>query len=285
MPGADSYLVVGEGWFGSRLAGCLGWPSVSRRSFKREAVPRNASVVVASGRSTIRREEGAAAIRTELDHLRRVLDACMEANARRIVILGSSDVAGLAAEVRAVTPQDPRTLYAEAKTVGEDESCRRAAAGEPLTYVRMAPIHGPGKRRTETLVSVSGWPVVPLPQGGNQSTGFVFIDDALKAVAWLAVNAAPPVVSVGAGHLPLRGLMSALARARGNRIRVAPIPGVPPLLRHASRRVSSDWAQWLIRLALPRAVQMEVPSPITPVQEAARILVGRQLGFRTYDDD
>lgn len=270
---AGTPLVVGQGWFGSTLAGRMGWRSVSRRNFRPGAVPPGACVVVASGRSSIGRAEGPAAIRTELDHLRRVLDSCDAARARRVVVLGSADVAGLAPEIRATTPQDPRTLYAEVKTVAEDECVGRAAAGQPVTCVRMGPIHGVGKHRTAVLVDVAGWPVVPLPGAAAHSTGFILVDDAVEAVAWLTANDAPAVVAVGAGHVPLRGLLSALAQAQGSRLRVVPVPGVQPLVRLASRRLPSDKAQWLIRLALPRAVHMELPVPLTPLDEAARILV------------
>lgn len=274
-------VVVGSGWLGQALAASTGTQARPRRGIgSAEELPAGVPVLVASGRSSIaRREDLPVALREELAHLRRVLDAAERAAASRIIVLGSSDVAGMAPEIRGTTPQDPRTVYAEVKAALEDECVLRHAAGAPVTCVRLAPVHGPGKARSRTLIRMSAWPVVPLPNGGRHSMGFVLLDDAIKAITWLAHKSwdrptpDSAVVSVGGGPTPLCDLLDALASAQGRRLRTVAVP----VLAHAGGRSRmarrSERLQWALRLASPRAVMMDPPVEITPLVQAADILV------------
>jgi len=233
-----------------------------------------ATVFVASGRARFSPQEGLALpMRSELDHLRRVLDSCDEAEVRRVVVLGSSDVAGLAETVDGRSVQAPRARYAEVKAALEDECVLRAEAGMPITSVRLAPVHGAGKSRTMDLVRLVRRRIVPLPSGGRHSIGFVLLDDAIRALTWLGQNAAPAVVAVGGGPTPLRDLLDQLAIAQGVQPRFVPVPIPKRGLRTVATLPMPSSLHWLVRLSLPKAVQMEVPIPISPLREVAARLV------------
>lgn len=272
--GNAQVVAVGAGWIGRAVAASLGTEAIPRRGFGPVLeLPPGRPVVVASGRSSIPVGAGAgAALRDELIHLRLVLDAAERAGAPRIVVLGSSDVAGMAAEIDATTPQDPRTTYAEVKAALEDECVLRHQRGVPVTCVRLAPAHGPGKARSRALVRLSRLPLVPLPNGGRHSTGFVLLADAVRAIHWLIEHDAPAVQAVGAGHTPLRQLLAALAEEQGRRLHSLAVP-VPATAAAFLGGVGSDRAQWALRLASPRAVRMDPPIETTSLTEAARMLV------------
>lgn len=271
--GAES-IVVGAGWLGSALGSTLRSVPVPRRRFSPADVERQSIVVVASGRALL--PEGVAlatALSAELGHLRTVLDACERVGVRRVVVLGSSDVVGTAAEVRGSTVQAPLTVYAKVKAALEDECVLRAEAGMPITCVRLAPVHGPGKAKTALLLRLARRPVVPLPGGGRQSVGFVLLDDVLAAVEWLGRHSAPPVVAVGDGRTPLRDLLKELAVAQGTDPRFVPLPVPSAALRRVAPLPMPEPLHWLVRLSLPRSVAMEVPVPVTPLPRAAAMLV------------
>lgn len=266
-------VVIGAGWIGRAVAVALNAEAIPRRGFQGDELPRGAPVVVASGRSSIPTANGStAALREELAHLRLVLDAAARAEAPRVVVVGSSDVAGMAPEIDGRTPQDPRTTYAEVKSALEDECVLRHSAGLPVTCVRLAPVHGAGKARTEALIKLSRLPLLPLPNGGRHSTGFILLADAVHAITWLAENPAPAIQAVGAGHTPLRALLSALATAQQHYLRVVSVP-VPGMVTRMLGGCSADRLQWALRLASPRAVKMDPPLETTPLTEAARMLV------------
>jgi nucleoside-diphosphate-sugar epimerase len=182
-------------------------------------------------------------------------------------------VAGLADRVSGETPQSPLTPYARVKAALEDECVRRAAGGLPVTAVRLAPVHGAGKERSASLMRLSQRSVIPLPASGKHSIGFVLLKDALRAVQWLAENPAPAVVAVGGGPTPLRDLLRCLAWAQRMNPRFVSIPLPTAALRKVAPLSIPDPLHWLLRLSLPREVAMDVPVPITPLAEAAAMLV------------
>ena len=271
--GARQPIVLGSGWLGSAAARSMGVRAVPRRSSS-VTISVGAPVLVASGRSELPATTGVAeALATELRHLRSTLDACADAGAARVIVLGSSDVAGLTGIIDGQSPQAPRTPYAAIKAAIEDECLLRRSLGQNIVVVRLAPVHGPGKPRTVTLCKVARWPIVALPNGGEHSVGFVLLDDAIAAIAWLLENdAAAPVVSVGAGAVPLRELLRALASAQGSSMTIARLPRVPRFVLTEGVRYP-DRVEWLLRLALPRAIAMDVPVPISPLAMAAKRLL------------
>lgn len=264
--------IIGAGWLGRSLGVRAGVVPCPRRSLCFEDITPGSTVIVASGRSQVS-DSLACSLRAELDHLRAVLDACYSAAARRVVVLGSSDVTGLMPRVLGRTPHDPLTAYAKVKVALEDECKIRAETGMPITVARLAPVHGAGKDRSAALIAVARKPVIPLPGGGQHSIGFVLLDDALAAIQWLAENPAPSVVAVGGGYTGLEDLLRHLGAAQAARSRFLPIPIPAGALRKVARVSLPDSVQWLLRLSLPREVAMEVPVPVTPLAEAAAMLV------------
>lgn len=270
----SSPVVVGAGWLGRMLATSLGTHCIRRRTFEGFQLPCDRAVVVASGRGQIARSEGLTKpLRDELAHLRHVLDGAHASRAPRVIVLGSSDVAGFAPVVTGTTPQDPHTTYAEVKAALEDECVERERGGLPVTSVRLAPVHGPGKSRTKSLIRLSAAPVVPVPGRATHSTGYVFAGDVVRAIQWLISHPAPAVQSVGAGDTPLVELLRCLAMAQGRSFRSIPVPFPAKSMARALGRRGPDNLQWLLRLASPRTVKMDPPVEPTPLSDAARMLV------------
>ena len=267
-------VVVGAGWIGRAIAESLGVTALSRRTFRPASLPPGRSVVVASGRSIIPRGEGLATpLAAELAHLRIVMDAAERAGAPRIIVLGSSDVAGMAPVIDGRTDQQPRTNYALIKAALEDECVARHSRGIPVTCVRLAPVHGRGKQRTSSLVSLSRLPIIPVPSGGHHSTGFVLLADAVRAIEWLLEHPAPAVQSVGAGPTSMRLLLQILAQAQGRRTRCVSIPFPATLVGSLCGQRGPDHLQWLLRLSCSRSVEMDPPLSPTPLPAAVRSLV------------
>src|SRR5207237_7700370 len=126
---------------------------IRRRAFSPDLLPRGCRVLVASGRAALTAGRGfESSLAEELAHLRLVLDAAEEAGAERVVVLGSADVAGGSEVIDGRAPQGPRTRYAHVKAALEDECVIRHDRGLPVTSVRLAPVHGPGKRRSHALL-------------------------------------------------------------------------------------------------------------------------------------
>lgn len=271
---SSTAICIGAGWIGTALASSLNATLVSRRQFHPSAILSGCTVYVASGRSAIpQRDRTSEALRSELRHLRDVLDACEDANARRVIVLGSSDVAGLTEVVRGTSAQSPVTGYGEVKAAIEDECVRRASQGLPITHVRLAPVHGPGKQRTATMVQLARRRFIPVPGSARHSIGFVFLVDALRAIEYLGRQPAPAVVAVGGGYTPLGELLQSLARVQGVNARLLSVPVPRPVLRSLASARVPDGLHWLLRYSLPKTVEMEVPVDITPLTKVAATLV------------
>jgi len=269
----SAVVVVGAGWIGRAVAAAQGVSAISRRTFRATDIPPGSRVVVASGRSTIARSGGLTdPLRDELRHLRLVLDAAERSGAQRIVVVGSCDVAGMAPVIDGTTPQDPRTTYAAVKAALEDECVSRRLTGVPVTYLRLAPVHGPGKDRTTALLGLARLPIVPLPNGGLHSTGFILLADAVRAVTYLLDHIAPAVQSAGAGETPLRLLLKSLAEAQGRRFRSVPVPVPARTVSTLLGARGPDRLQWALRLACERSVNMDPPVATTSLEAAANLL-------------
>ena len=271
---STSAIVIGDGWIGRAVSSALGVRPIPRRTFDPRQLVEGSAVLVASGRAAVPASLGLAqSLKEELNHLRTVLDTCEQRGCTRIVVLGSSDVAGMAPTVTGASSQDPRTDYAAVKAAVEDECVLRRASGVPVSVVRLAPVHGPGKARTAHLARLARLHLVPVPNGGRRSIGFVLIDDAVGAVRWLLANPSTAVVAVGGGRTPLRSLLVALAEAQGTRVRLVPVPVPVESLAGPGYRRLPAMAQWMIRLSMERSVEMEVPTAVTPLEHAAKLLV------------
>ena len=271
----STVTVVGLGWLGRAVAAqAPGVRHVGGRAFRAADIVPNGVVIAASGRSTAPSTGSGVAIAAELAHLRSILSAAADADAARVVLLGSSDVAGTASEVCGASAAAPTTVYGQMKAAAEDEAVAWRDRGLDVVVTRLAPVHGAGKARTESLVRAAGRRVVPLPGGGSHSVGFVLLADAVDAIWRLAeLRGGAPVVSVGAGHVPLGALMSALGRAQQRGGVLVPLPVPAKVVRMAIEAgVPESVHRWL-RFALPRTVVMETDIVPTPLDEAARRLV------------
>ncbi|MDJ0768634.1 MAG: NAD(P)-dependent oxidoreductase [Ilumatobacter sp.] len=267
-------LVVGSGWLGRAIAAALPTAThVAQRQFDPGIVPVGAGIVVASGWSSLPAEGADDRVRSELDDVERLLDVARRRGARAVVV-GSSDVCGLAEVIDGRTPVDPITAYGELKVRREQLVVDAAASGVDAVSVRLAPTHGPGKAQTARMLSLARRRLVPLPHGGRHSVGFVALADAVGALCSLLTAESEPVVAVGGGRTILRELLAALARSSGvGPPRCVTVP-LPDRLSRSLARSRVAQLAWIGRFSLHRVVEMD--APITPMSttEAARYLVG-----------
>lgn len=117
-----------------------------------------------------------------------------------------------------------RSDYGRAKLRVEE-----AAAAVGGISVRPGLIHGEGPGGMfGTLSRLAGLPVLPLPDGGGQPLYLAHADDVcaalLAALDWAPDRAAVPVTLAHPRAIPFRGLLSALAAARGRAPLFVPFP-------------------------------------------------------------
>jgi nucleoside-diphosphate-sugar epimerase len=249
-------VVVGSGWLGSAVAAAVaGSTHMAQRSFDAARVPRGAAVVVASGWSSLAADDPEDKVRSELDDVARLLDTARGRDAR-IVVIGSSDVCGLAEVVSGSTAPSPVSRYGELKTRREALVVEAARDGVDAVAVRLAPAHGPGKAQTARMVSLATKPIVPLPRGGRYSVGFVTLADAVEAFVSLTTERSAEVVSVGGGVTELASLLRAIASNAGRTARIVPLPMPVPVARRLAGSKHARLA-WAGRFASPRCVEME----------------------------
>lgn len=274
MSGGRPLVVVGGGWLGRAVAAANpGCTHMSQREFDAGSVPRESALIVASGWSSLAADDPAAKVQSELDDVARLLDRAREHDAR-IVVVGSSDVCGLAEEVTGTTAPNPVTRYGELKTARESLVAEAARDGVDAVAVRLAPTHGPGKAQTQRMVSLASKPLVPLPRGGRYSVGFVTLADAVDAFVSLTIEHSPDIVSVGGGPTELRRLLSELAAIGGRPARFAPVP-IPVAVARRLATSSNGRLAWVGRFSMPRAVAMETTVEPSGLPEAAAYLAVR----------
>jgi nucleoside-diphosphate-sugar epimerase len=275
-PDDDPVLVIGSGWLGRALASQNPeWFNIAQRSLSPLRVPRGATMIVASGWSSLPADDRDARVRAELRDVNDNLDLARQRDAR-IVVVGSSDVCGLAAVVDGETPANPVTAYGNLKA--EREILVREACGSGLdaVAVRLAPTHGPGKAQTQRLVSVVERRFVPLPRGGRHSIGFVTLADAVDALSAIAKGNQTGVLSVGGGPTPLRALVAAIASARGKSPWMLWMPAPETVARRLASSQHPGLA-WLGRFSLPRVIKMEAGVPTMGVEAAGGYLAASSI--------
>lgn len=271
MSGLPPTVVVGSGWLGRAIAraspGCI---HTAQRDFDRSLVPAGAAMIVASGWSSLPHGEHDARVAAELRDVATLLEVARERDAR-IVVIGSSDVCGLAEAVSGSTPVDPVTRYGELKARRESLVVEAAHDGVDAVSVRLAPTHGPGKAQTARMVALASKPVIPLPRGGRYSVGFVTLADAVDAFVSLTTERSAEIVSVGAGPTDLRELLAAVA---SNEPRFVPVPLPASIARRLAMSRSGRLA-WIGRFSMPRSVAMEAPVTPSRLSVAADYVAGR----------
>jgi nucleoside-diphosphate-sugar epimerase len=270
------FLVVGNGWLGRAIAASMNAELVAQRDFTDSSVGEARTIVVASGVSSLEHDEFQVAVQRELSDVARTLDSAGTRQCR-VVVLGSSDVCGLASDVTGATPANPVTAYGELKALREDLVVRAIADGANAAVARLAPVHGPGKAQTRRMLAVSRRAVVPLVGGGRHSVGFVTLSDAIGAIAALASDGTTGIRAIGAGRTEMRMLFRSLAAASGTKMHVLPVP-VPRRVLAACSRSSNQKVAWFGRLGLDRTVHMETLHLPMTTAEAGRYLVATSDG-------
>ena len=249
-------VVVGDGWLGRAIDRAVpGSIHMSQRRFEPSSVPAGAAIIVASGWSSLPRAERDERVASELSDVARLLDVARERDSR-IVVVGSSDVCGLAELVDGSTPVNPVTAYGELKARREELVVEAARDGVDAVAVRLAPTHGPGKAQTVRMVSIASQPIIPLARGGRYSVGFVTLADAVSAFLSLGTERSADVVSVGAGPTELRSLLAAIAAHRDRQPRYVPVP-LPTSVARRMATSLNDRLAWIGRFSMPRSVAME----------------------------
>jgi nucleoside-diphosphate-sugar epimerase len=107
-------------------------------------------------------------------------------------------------------------------------------ASVPFTIVRPPAVYGPRDRAFLTLFQVASHGVVPLLGDGGQELTLVHATDLARALLAAATSAATAGGTYHAGHpapVTQRGLVEAVGRAVGRRVRCLTVPG--PVVRGA----------------------------------------------------
>ena len=262
--------VVGAGWIGTHVATTFGVAPVPQREASDFMPPIGGALVIAGGRSAVPGgTDTAELIADECASLRALLARARDGSCR-VVVLGSSDVCGVAARVTGATRIAPITDDARLKAAREQVVVEAIESGVDAVVARVAPVHGPGKAQTARLVDAARRAAIPVPGGARHSVGFITLDDLTRAVGSLRSSDRRGVMSLGAGSTPIGDLLVALGREQG----VGPrLLGVPIPFAHSMARSRFGPAAWLGRFALPREVEMEASIEPMSVTEAARYLV------------
>ncbi len=272
--GIGVVTVVGAGWLGTALASALGTRAVARRDFMTKSIVPDSTVLIGSGRSALVREESLSeSLASESLHLLDVLAACERARSTRVVVLGSSEVAGSAPLLTGQWRHALNTLYGPIKTPLEDESVSVRPGGLSVTSVCIVLVHGHGRARAAAILRLARQPLIPMPGGGRHFIGSIFLDDAVGALRRFGSRQTPTVVSVGSGNTPMRSVMECLAHARNRRPHCLNVPLPAALARRMAALPLPDSIGWLLRLASPRAVEMEADVSLTPLPDIAKRLV------------
>lgn len=267
---AQGLTVVGAGWLGRALAGRLGSELIRQRDFRASTLESASGVIVASGVSRLEPGDLAATSAKEGAEVRNVLESAAEKGIRCIV-LGSSDVCGLAVDVRGDTPVAPVTAYGELKALREQVVRESITHGADAVAVRLAPVHGPGKAQTIRMVGLARRSAVPMVRGGRYSIGFVTLHDVVESVRSLVTDPFVGVCAVGAGPTPFCDLIRGISHASGSTVKIVPVP-VPTVVLRRMARSGNTRVAWFGRLGLDKVVHMETPHAPMSTAGAARYL-------------
>jgi nucleoside-diphosphate-sugar epimerase len=161
-----------------------------------------------------------------------VLKAAREARIKRIIHFSSAGVLGSVKENRAVEedhPPSPQDVYDRTKLEGERIALRYAQEGSDLVVVRPGWVYGPGDRRTFKLIKAVATRRFILPTRGTARQTPVYINDLIQGVLLAAEKARAGEVYHLAGSevLPVREIVSLIARAAGVRFSSFPFPVLP----------------------------------------------------------
>jgi len=177
------------------------------------------------------------------DHVRdnvlvtqRLLEAAMDAPARRVVVASSSSVLRGAPDgpVGEDTPPSPLSPYGVSKATVEQLSTTYAARGVPTVALWFFTVYGrhqrPDMAVARMLEALAGGPAFPLRGDGTQERDWTHVDDIADGIVAAAVRDLAPgtVCNLGSGRpVSLRTVLQLVGELAGRPVCVTNVPPVP----------------------------------------------------------
>lgn len=212
-----------------------------------------------AGKVSRRAEDAEALYRLHVQGTKNVLDACVAAGVRRVVLASTSGTVAVSESADHVaTEEDPTPIgllarwpYYRAKLFAERAALERNAPGFEVVSVNPSLLLGPGDvhgSSTEDVRLLLEGAIPAVPSGG---LSFVDARDAAEAMT-LAMERGRPGERylVGACNLSVRDFFGRLARTAGVRAPWMPMPRSREVARFGARLVE----QIAARVGLPAAV-------------------------------
>ena len=269
----DDVVVVGAGWVGTAIAVRLGCEVLPQRGLRREHLAPFGAVIIASGRNRVRRDETlAAVVEEESKVLTTTLEWCRELGIR-VVLIGSADVCGMREVIEGSSPVAPRSEYGQLKLRREEVALSARAQGANVVVLRLAAVHGPGKRQTRRLVRLARRRLLVLPGRLDRSLSLVTVKVLTSAI--ISVLSSPvtePVIAVGSGYVRADLLFQALAREQGRELHLVGLP-LPSRAVQIGMTSRVPLLAWISRFVSSRAVAAEAGVPAPTINEIAADLV------------
>ena len=269
----DDIVVVGAGWLGRAIGARLGCQVLSQRGLRPEQIAGVAAVIIASGRNRVKRGEDLnAVISEESAALESTLEWCRESGARAL-LLGSADVCGTREVIRGDSPADPVSAYGRLKFRREQVALAARDQGTDVVVLRLAAVHGPGKKQTKRLLRLGRFRLLALPGRLNRSISVITLGNLVDSL--IAILAAPPpkpVLAIGSGYLRADHFFDALARQQGRRQILIGLR-VPKFVMKAGMNSAIPLLAWTSRFSSSRAVEAEAGVAISTVDVLVADLV------------
>ena len=269
----DDVVVVGAGWVGSAMAAHLGCEVLPQRGLRREQLNPFHAVIIASGRNRVRRGESLAAVlEEESAALTTTLEWCRELGIRA-VLLGSADVCGMRDVIEGSSPPAPQSEYGRLKLRREEVALRAREQGVDVVVLRLAAVHGIGKRQTRRLVRLARRRLLVLPGRLDRSLSLITLRTLASALDSILANPTPhPVIAVGSGYVRADLLFGALAREQGRELHLMGLP-LPRWIAQTGMKSRVPLFAWISRFASSRVVAAEAEVPAPTINEIAADLV------------
>ena len=159
---------------------------------------------------------------------RRMIDAAIEAGAKRLVYLSTLAAVGPSRDGQGVTAGDapaPLTEYGRSKLAGE-RVCMEASGAIEVAILRAPAVYGPRDTDLYHFFRLAKWGVIPVPTGGPRLLQMVHVRDLARALV-LATQAprAAGVYHIAEARIHTWEEMGrAVGRAVGRNVRVLPVP-------------------------------------------------------------
>ncbi|MCX6343538.1 MAG: NAD(P)-dependent oxidoreductase [Armatimonadetes bacterium] len=166
--------------------------------------------------------------RVNLDGLRNLADACVNAGAAQLIHISSVAAMGMwdGEDITESMMRPVKSPYAASKLEGE-RLLAQYSDKLSITILRPTSVFGEGRGMAASLCSLVAKGKVPLPGGGEAKIPFTFIGNITHAVRLTVGNERCFGKTFIIGDLisyPLKDVVSALAQGMGISIKIVPIP-------------------------------------------------------------